>query len=148
MAADPTPPAPTQAQIDAIKAVIPKFAIPMREVGDRFQNMYTAAKGGNWALAAYMSKYMNSAMNPASLTKPAEYKDWKEFYETDFAPVNKAIQAKDLKGFEAAYTGVISTCNQCHQRMEYGFIRVVKQAGPSDIGIDYTRKSEPGDVPK
>ena len=148
MAADPPAPAPTQAQIDAIKAVIPKFAIPMREVGDRFQNMYTAAKGGNWALAAYMSKYMNGAMNPASLTKPAEYKEWKEFYEKDFAVVNKAIQAKDMKAFEAAYNGVISTCNQCHQSMEYGFIRVVKQAGPSDNGIDYTKKSEPGDVPK
>jgi hypothetical protein len=36
--------------------VLPKFAIPMREVGDRFQNMYYAAKGGNWALAYYMSK--------------------------------------------------------------------------------------------
>lgn len=148
IAADPASPAPTQAQIDAIKAVIPKFAIPMREVGDRFQNMYTAAKGGNWALAAYMSKYMNSAMNPASLTKPAEYKEWKEFYEKDFAAVNKAIQAKELKAFESAYNNVISTCNQCHQSMEYGFIRVVKQAGPSDNGIDYTKKSEPGDVPK
>jgi hypothetical protein len=29
-----------------------------------------------------MSKYMNGAMNPASLTKPAENKDWKEFYES------------------------------------------------------------------
>jgi hypothetical protein len=54
----------TQAQIDAIKAVIPKFAIPMREVGDRFQNMYFAANEGNWALAAYMSKYMNGANEP------------------------------------------------------------------------------------
>jgi hypothetical protein len=144
LAADPE----TQAQIDALKAVIPKFAIPMREVGDRYQNMYPAAKGGNWALAAYMSKYMNSAMNPASLTKPAEYKDWKAFYEKDFAPVNKAIQAKDLKAFETAYSDVMSKCNQCHQSMEYGFIKVVKQAGPSDNGIDYTRKSEPGDVPK
>ena len=32
--------------------------------------------------------------------------------------------------------------------MEYGFILVVKQAGPSDDDIDYTRKSGPGDVPK
>src|SRR6478736_5525285 len=94
--------ADTQAQIDALKAVIPKFAIPMREVGDRFQNMYAAAKGGNWALAAYMSKYMNAAMNPASLTKPDEYKSWKSFYETTFAPVTKAIAAKDLKEFESA----------------------------------------------
>src|SRR5665647_1949599 len=61
--------ADTQAQIDAIKAAIPKFAVPMREVGDRFQNMYFAANQGNWALAAYMSKYMNGAMNPAALTK-------------------------------------------------------------------------------
>jgi len=140
--------ADTQAQIDALKAVIPKFAIPMREVGDRFQDMYAAAKGGNWALAAYMSKYMNAAMNPASLTKPAEYKDWKEFYEKDFAPVNKAIQAKDFATFDESYNKAISNCNQCHRMMEYGFIRVVKQAGPSDNGVDYTRKSEPGDVPK
>ena len=76
-AADPE----TQAQIDALKAAIPKFAIPMREVGDRFQNMYFAADKGNWALAASMSKYMNGAMNPAALTKAAEYKVWKGFYE-------------------------------------------------------------------
>src|SRR3954453_20839103 len=56
--------AETQAQIDAIKAAIPKFAIPMREVGDRFQNMYFAANQGNWALAAYMSKYTNGANEP------------------------------------------------------------------------------------
>jgi hypothetical protein len=69
-------PKDVQSQLDAIKAALPKFAIPMREVGDRFQNMYFAAKGGNWALAAYMSKYMNNVMNPAALTKPDEYKVW------------------------------------------------------------------------
>jgi hypothetical protein len=143
-AADPE----TQAQIDAIKAVIPKFAIPMREVGDRFQDMYFAAKGGNWALAAYMSKYMNGAMTPASLTKPAEYKDWRVFYDKDFVPVNKAIQAKDWAAFDTAYSSTIGICNECHKFMEYGFIRVVKQPVPSDNGIDYTKKSEPGDVPK
>jgi cytochrome c556 len=144
MGADPE----TQAQLDALKAAIPKFAIPMREVGDRFQNMYFAANKGNWALAAYMSKYMNGAMNPAALTKAAEYKVWKGFYETNFAAVNKAIQAKDLNAFNASYAAVIADCNNCHKAMEYGFIQVVKQTAPSDQGIDYTVKSEPGDVPK
>jgi len=144
MGADPE----TQAQLDALKAAIPKFAIPMREVGDRFQNMYFAANKGNWALAAYMSKYMNGAMNPAALTKAAEYKVWKGFYESNFAAVNKAIQAKDLKAFNASYTAVVADCNSCHKAMEYGFIQVVKQDTPSDQGIDYTLKSEPGDVPK
>jgi hypothetical protein len=136
-----------QIQLDALKAVLPKFAIPMREVGDRFQNMYFAAKGGNWALAAYMSKYMNAAMNPASLTKPAEYPVWKGFYEGTFAPVNKAIQAKDFKAFETAYTEVTNSCNGCHQAMGYGFIQVTKLDAPADNGMNYTVKSEPGDVP-
>lgn len=144
MGADPD----TQKQIDDLKAAIPKFAIPMREVGDRFQDMGSAAKGGNWALAAYMSKYMNGAMNPAKLTKPDEYKVWQSFYENTFAATNKAIQAKDAKAFETAYTAVINDCNGCHAAMGYGFIKVVKQAAPSDQGINYTIKSEPGDVPK
>jgi len=139
--------ADVQKQIDEVKGVLPKFAIPMREVGDRFQNMYFAAKDGNWALAAYMSKYMNGAMNPASLTKPAEYPVWKGFYEGAFAPVNKAIQAKDFKAFETAYTEVTKACNGCHQAMGYKFVQVTKLGAPPDNGIDYTLKSEPGDVP-
>jgi len=144
LAADPE----TQAQIDAIKATVPKFAIPMREVGDRFQNMYFAAKGGNWALAAYMSKYMNGAMNPAKLTKPEEYGNWKKFYDGRFSEVDKTIQAKDWGAFDAAYTKVIADCNACHKKMDYGFIKVVKLSGPADNGIDYALKSEPTDVPK
>jgi len=140
--------ADVQKQINTIKGVIPKFAIPMREVGDRFQNMSYAAHGGNWALAAYMSKYMNGAMTPASLTKPDEYKVWKSFYENTFADVNKAIQAKDINAFDKAYTAVIDDCNGCHKAMGYGFIQVVKQKTASDVGMNYAVKSEPGDVPK
>ena len=32
--------------------------------------------------------------------------------------------------------------------MDYGFIKVVKLKAPADLGMDYTVKSEPGDVPK
>jgi hypothetical protein len=137
-----------QSQIDAVKAAIPKFAVPMREVGDRFQNMYFAAKGGNWGLAAYMSKYMNAAMNPAKLTKPAEYPAWTSFYNDTFAPVNKAIMSHDIAAFDKAYMAVIAHCNECHAGMGYGFIKVVKQKMPSDVGIDYKVKSKATDVPK
>ncbi len=34
------------------------------------------------------------------------------------------------------------------QGMGYGFIKVVKLSTPADSGINYTLKSEPGDVPK
>jgi hypothetical protein len=137
-----------QKQLDDIKGALPKFAIPMREVGDRFQNMYFAAEGGNWGLAYYMSKYMNGAMNPAKLTKPAEYPAWKNFYDDTFAPVNKAIFAQDFKAFEKVYMAVITHCNDCHTSMRYGFIKVVKMKSPADNGITYTGNSKAEDVPK
>lgn len=82
--------------------VLPKFAIPMREVGDRFQNMYVAAKAGNWALAYDMSKYINGATNPAKITKPDKYPMWSGFYESSMDSVNKALFAKDFATFEKA----------------------------------------------
>jgi hypothetical protein len=136
------------ADLNDVIGVLPKFAIPMREVGDRFQNMYFAAKGGNWGLAFYMSKYMNGAMSPAKVTKPNEYPLWQSFYEEKFAPVNKAIMAKDIAAFEKEYTAVIKECNACHSAMGYGFIKVVKQKAPSDQGIDYKVPSKAEDVPK
>jgi hypothetical protein len=136
------------ADLNDVVGVLPKFAIPMREVGDRFQNMYFAAKGGNWGLAFYMSKYMNNALNPAKLTKPDEYPLWASFYTEKFAPVNKAIGAKDLAAFEKEYTAVIKECNACHAAMGYAFIRVVKQKAPSDQSIDYKVPSKAEDVPK
>src|SRR5512135_1157687 len=136
------------AELNDVIGVLPKFAIPMREVGDRFQNMYFAAKGGNWGLAFYMSKYMNGAMNPAKLTKPNEYPLWQSFYEEKFAPVNKAIMAKDVAAFEKEYTAVIKECNACHTAMGYDFIKVVKQKSPSDQGVDYKVPSKGEDVPK
>jgi len=137
-----------QKQVDDIKGVLPKFAIPMREVGGRFQNMYFAAKEGNWGLAYYMSKYMNGAMNPAKITKKDEYAVWSSFYNDTVAPVNKAIYAKDFKAFEKEYMAVIKSCNDCHAAMGYGFIKVNKMKTPADMGINYKGKSKAEDVPK
>jgi hypothetical protein len=120
----------------------------MREVGDRFQNMYYAAQDGNWGLAAYMSKYMNGAMNPAKVTRPKEYEDWKSFYNDTFAPVNKAITAQDFKAFVKEYNAVIKSCNACHEGMGYGFIKVIKMKEPANKGISYLLKSKATDVPK
>ena len=137
-----------QMQIDGIMGALPKFAVPMREVGDRFQNMYFAAEGGNWALASYMSKYMDKAMNPAKITKPNEYPNWRSFMEGDFAAVNKTIAAEDLGAFKREYSAVIASCNDCHAGMGYGFIKVKKIAAPPDQGIEYKISSKAADVPK
>jgi len=42
------------ADLNDVTSVLPKFAIPMREVGDRYQKIYFAAMDGNWGLAFYI----------------------------------------------------------------------------------------------
>jgi hypothetical protein len=136
-----------QSQIDDIKATVPKFAVPMREVGNRFQNMYFAAEAGNWGLAHYMSHYMDKAMNPAKLTKPAAYPDWRSFYDETFKPVNKAIMAQDFKTFKSEYMTAMNNCNACHAGMGYTFIKVRHLSQPADSSLQYVLKSKATDLP-
>ena len=68
-AQSPSPEDPLQREVRELKAAMPKFGIPMREVGERFQNMYFAAQGENWGLARYMSRSMNAAMSPTRMTQ-------------------------------------------------------------------------------
>ena len=62
--------------------------------------------------------------------------------------MNKALTAKALPAFGKAYNALIAECNVCHAGMVgYGFIRVVKEKFPFDVGIDYTLSSKAEDVP-
>jgi hypothetical protein len=131
-----------QKEIDEIKAVLPKFSAPMREVSDRFQDMYYAAHGGNWGLAGYMSKHIQDAMHPAKVTELKIYEDWKAFYDTMFGPINKAIMAQDPKAFEREYNETIESCNLCHEATRNAFIKVIKLRDPVDKGIDYLLKTK------
>lgn len=131
-----------QKEINEIKGMLPKFATPMREVGNRFQNMYYAVHGGNWGLAFYMSTHLKETMHPAKVTEPKIYEDWLAFYETMFGPINKAITAQDIKAFERGYNEAIESCNLCHEATRNGFIKVIKLREPADRGIDYLFKTK------
>lgn len=132
-------------EIDAIRGALPKLAIPMVEVGQRFQNMYYAAEAGNWALAAYQSKHMNDAMNPVKVTRPQKYAVWQTFYKESFAPLNDAVKAMDFKRFDAEYRGMIKKCDACHEGMGYGYIKVRQLSKQAEPGIDYHVKSRAAD---
>ena len=103
---------------------------------------------GNGRLFCFNLKYMNGATSPAKITKPQEYPLWENSYAEKFAPVNKAITAKALPAFEKAYNALIAECNACYAGIVgYGFIRLVKQKFPSDVGIDFALSSKAEDVP-
>ncbi|HZV81409.1 MAG TPA: hypothetical protein VFF53_04495 [Geobacteraceae bacterium] len=136
---------PVKEQIREIRAVMPKFGIPMREVGERFQNMYYAAQAGNWGLASYMAKSMNAAMNPIKVSQAYLYPFWENFFGNYFKPVTSAIETGDARMFEKEFTAAIDKCNSCHYEMGFAFIKVRKPPGAATQLLDFNVKSRAAD---
>lgn len=144
-----TPAGPTTADINTkadqiIKVGLPGFGPAMRGVSDSFDNMYYAAKGGNWALAAYMGDVMGDYMKPTQISRASNYPQWDSFYKSnlgDDGALKKAMAAKDFTAFDKAYTAIITNCNGCHAGLGFKFIQKVKAAGP-EANLDYTVKSD------
>jgi hypothetical protein len=141
----PSPEDPLQREVREIKAAMPKFGIPMREVGERFQNMYFAGQAENWGLARYMSRSMNAAMSPTRVTQAYLFPFWEYFYANYFKPVNTAIDAQDPKAFEREVLAAIDKCNSCHFEMGFAFVKVRKPAVPATQLLDLSVKSKAAD---
>lgn len=132
-------------EVREIKAAMPKFGIPMREVGERFQNMHAAAHGENWGLASYMSKSMNAAMNAVKVSQEYLYPFWENFYGNYFKPVNQAIEAQDIKAFDREIVGAVEKCNYCHYVMAFAYVRVKVPSAPATQLLDFAVKSKARD---
>ncbi len=130
--------------VDDVKGALYKFGPSMRGVSDSFDNMYFAAKGGNWALAAYMGDIMGDYMEVTKVSKPGLYPQWDSFYKAnlgDNSALRKAIAAGDFSAFDKAYTDTMNNgCNPCHAGNGFKFIRKIKAAAP-EANLDYSVKS-------
>jgi hypothetical protein len=136
---------PLYKQVREIKGAMPKFGIPMREVGERFQNMYFAGQAENWGLARYMARSMNAAMDPVKITLPYLHPFWEYFYTNYFKPVTMAIDAQDSKAFEREFLSAIDKCNGCHFEVGFAFIKVKKPVVPASQLLDFGVKSRAAD---
>lgn len=132
-------------EVREIKAAMPKFGIPMREVGERFQNMYFAARAENWGLANYMAKSMNAAMNSVKVSQEYLYPFWENFYGGYFKPVSAAIEAQDLKTFEKEVALVVEKCNYCHYVMAFQYVKVRVPTSPATQLLEFNIKSNARD---
>ncbi len=125
-----------------------RFGPSMRGVSDSFDNMYFAAKGGNWGLASYMGDVMGDYMEPTQLSAAKDYPQWSAFYSKylgDTGALRTAMNAGDMTAFDKAYTDVYTNgCNPCHASLGFSFIQKVKASAP-EANLNYTVQSKASD---
>ena len=134
---------PVDARLDALAKIQPGLGTVMVEYGNRFVDVFFAAKGGNWGLAQYQLKEMREIQEVGEVTRPQKAPLLTSFEEGYLEPLEKAILAQEWSKFNGLYRDAIDGCNSCHVGTDHGFIRFKLPARPTENYIDFTLKSAP-----
>jgi len=110
-------------KVRTLSDIQPGLGTVMIEYGNRFTNMYYAAKAGNWGLAAYMLKEAKEIQEVGEMTRPANAGALIYFEQNFLTPVDDAIVAQDFRQFKVAFKQAEEGCNNCHASKGYPFIQ-------------------------
>lgn len=118
--------------VDQIGEALPGGARLMDELGRRYWSLYYAAKAGNWDLAGYMEKESEKLLGIMAQVRPKYAADLATFLRDEFAPIARAIDARDWPAFEAAYRRGIEASDVYHNKYNKGFLRFRLPDHPPD----------------
>lgn len=100
--------------LDQLAEIQPGLGRLMPEISERFWILYYAAKGGNWELAQYQLNGVRNLLRIGAITRPKMANHLNAFSQGHLSPVEKAIAARDVAGFEHAYQKAVEGANAYH----------------------------------
>lgn len=150
-AAQPAAQAAGAVDIEGMRPYLPGQSHIMMDVAYQWENLWFAAKKGNWPLAQFFFDETRShilwTIRIRPIRKDAEGKDVdiKSIFDavdvSNFAGVNVAIARKDLAVFEKAYAYALEGCYSCHKASGKPYLKPkipTGVAGPAEEILDFT----------
>ncbi|HTH47487.1 MAG TPA: hypothetical protein VMB21_08255 [Candidatus Limnocylindria bacterium] len=141
-----------QAEVAALRTLLPDQAHAMSDVGYHAGNLWFAGQQANWPLAQFYLGETKSHLEWAARLKPERKTsagvklDLKSLVGAlelgPLAKVNEAIAAKDTNQFAIAYRATLAGCYDCHTICEKPYLRpqVPPQPGVPIINPDPASK--------
>lgn len=119
-----------------IAAGLPGTADLMVLVGSSWWKCAYAARGGNWALAAFYARRVRSLQRRLAIIRP-KFKERLERYEIDrLGPLFKAIETQDRAAFDRDFAAATDEANTQHVETGYGYIRwILPDEAPKDLDL-------------
>lgn len=103
-------------------SVMPSTANIMIEMGSRYQNLYWAAKKGQWQFAKYQAEEMKSLFKKLMITRPGRARTTKVFLKAVYPNIIVATESQDWDRFSKSFKHMQQQCIQCHKVNKHGFI--------------------------
>ena len=109
-------------KINSLLTVMPGASVIMLQMGERYKNLYWAAKQEKWAFAEYQTEEMEELIRMLKITRPARAKTANEFQQAVFPSLPDAIANWDWKTFVPAFNQLRTQCMSCHAKNDHAFI--------------------------
>ncbi len=112
-------------------------------MGERYKNLYCAAKLNRWEFAEYQLEEMEALAKQVRLTQPARAATAQAFLEQSIPPMEQAVATRDWSRFEEGFTALRAGCMHCHVQNDHPFI--VLPVAPATASSPVLNLS--GDIP-
>lgn len=135
-----------EAQIAALRGMLPSQSHTMIDVEYHFANLWFAGMERNWPLAAFYLNETRSHLNWAVRVRPV--RPLAGGAEIDLRPIlqgieasalrelKSAIEGEDAAAFESSYRAMLSECHGCHEAAEKPYLRPQVPTRPASVLID------------
>ena len=134
---------PEKARLDALAKSQPGLGSLMAEFGNRFVDVYYAAKGQNWGLASYQLGEMVEIVERVEKTVPDKAPMLTSFEHEKIDALKKVLFEKNWGKFHAAFKQMAEGCNNCHEATNHPYIHFKLPSRPVESYLDFNRKTEP-----
>ena len=94
----------------------------MAEMGERYQNLYWAAKLGKWQFAEYQVQEIEALVKQVALARPKRAASAEIFLDKVFPMLHQAVGSRKWAQFEPAFAHMNAQCMACHGREAHGFV--------------------------
>jgi hypothetical protein len=124
-----------ETRVENLVTLVPGASHWMVEMGERYQNLYWAAKLEQWDFAAYQAEEIESLVKQLSLARPKRAASAEIFMADVFPMLHEEVAKKRWSAFEAAFRHLNSACMACHAREDHGFVvlPVAPKTAPSPV---------------
>lgn len=108
---------------------LPGTAHWMFEMGERYKNLYWAAKQDKWEFAEYQVEEIDKLLHLVMLTRPERAKTAQEFLDRAIPTITNAVESREWKTFEFGFGQLTTACMHCHIQNDHAFIQLPTQPG-------------------
>lgn len=119
-------------KLENVVRVIPGASTIMLQMGERYRNLYWAARLGKWQFAEYQLEEIEELVATLMITRPKRAATAKQFLQGALGKFPAAIESKNWSQFSVAFENMREQCMRCHVQNDHAYIVLPAQPGRSN----------------